>query len=213
MKAGKSGSLTVAITGGIGSGKTEAARIFGSLGVKVLYADQLAAHLVDSQPEIRSRIRREFGERVLLPEGTLNRKVMAQLVFKDSRLKEKLDAIVHPPVLEAIKHEIEKFKRSGAEALLMVEAALIFEARAGDLFDYVIVVDAPEEERIARIMKRDSMSRAEAVYRIRSQIPAESKVAKADFVVRNVGDRKSLERNCRFLHRLLLAAVRTPRPK
>ena len=213
MKAGRRGSLAVAITGGIGSGKSEAARIFGSLGTKILYADQLAANLVDAQPEIRNRIRREFGARALSPDGTLNRKVMAQLVFKDSRLKEKLDAIVHPPVLEAIKREIEKFKRSGSEAILMVEAALIFEAGAADFFDYVVVVDAPEEERIARIMKRDSMSRAEAVYRIRSQIPAESKVSKADFVIRNAGDRKTLERNCRFLHRLLLAAVRTPRAK
>ena len=213
MPTPDSRSLAVAITGGIGSGKTEAARIFGSLGVKVLYADQLAAHLVDSQPEIRRRIRREFGERVLSPDGMLNRKVMAQLIFKDSRLKEKLDAIVHPPVLEAIEREIEKFKRSGAGAILMVEAALIFEARADVLFDYVTVVDAPEKERISRIMKRDVLSRAEAVYRIRSQIPAESKVAEADFVIRNAGDRKLLERSCRFLHRLLVAAVRTPRPK
>ncbi|OLD77576.1 MAG: dephospho-CoA kinase [Ignavibacteria bacterium 13_1_40CM_2_61_4] len=213
MRTPDSRSFAVAITGGIGSGKTEAAKIFSSLGVKVLYADQFAAHLVDSQAEIRNRIRREFGERVVSREGTLNRKVMAQLVFTDNRLKEKLDAIVHPPVLEAIDREIEKFKRSGAESVLMVEAALIFEARADSLFDYVIVVDAPEEDRIARIMKRDRMSRAEAVYRIRSQIPAESKVAKADFVIRNSGDRKTLERNCRFLHRLLLAAVRTSGPK
>jgi dephospho-CoA kinase len=204
-------SFAVAITGGIGSGKTEAARIFASLGAKVLYADRLAAVLVDSRPAIRSRIRREFGDRVLSPDGTLNRKVMAQLVFKDSGLKERLDAIVHPPVLEAIEREIEKFKRSGAEPMLMLEAALIFEASAAGLFDYVIVVDAPEEERLARIMKRDSLSRAEAVYRMRSQMPAESKAAKADFVIRNAGDRKLLERNCRFLHRLLLAAVRTPR--
>src|SRR5206468_2167319 len=87
--------------------------------------------------------------------------------------------------------------------MMMIEAALLYEAHAEDLFDYVVVIDAPEEDRIARIMSRDHASRAEVLQRMRAQLPAASKVAKADFVMRNSGDLRILAQNCRFVHRIL----------
>ena len=196
--------LAVGITGGIGSGKTAAAHMFGSLGARVLYADRIASDLINSRLEIKKRIRETFGERVILQDGTLDRKAMSRLVFTDDGLKEKLDAIVHPRVLESIADEIARFKRSAKGAIIMIEAALLYEARAEGFFDYVIVVDAPEDERIARIMARDHSTRAEVLQRIKAQLPAESKVARADFVIRNSGDLRLLEKNCKFVHRILI---------
>lgn len=209
MKTNKKVSpLAVGITGGIGSGKTEAARIFASLGVRVLSADQIAADLIDARPEIRSRIKRTFGERVILRDGTLDRKAMARLVFGDDGLKEQLDAIVHPAVLRAIEDEIARFRRRGEGAIIMIEAALLYEACAEGLFDYVVVVDAPEEKRIARVIIRDHVSRAQALQRMRAQLPAESKAARADFVIRNAGNPALLEKSCRFVHRVLVDLAR-----
>jgi dephospho-CoA kinase len=204
----KTSSLSVGITGGIGSGKTAAAKIFGSLGAKVLFADELATRLIDTRREIRNRIKRALGEHALRPDGSLDRKAVARMVFNDDRLLTKLDEIVHPEVLEAMQDEISRFSRSGRGGIIMIEAALLYEAHAEGMFDYVIVVDAPERDRIARIMSRDHVSRGEVLQRMKSQLPAAGKVAKADLVVRNSGDLRTLDENCRFVFRILTGLTR-----
>src|SRR5258707_1776696 len=107
----KTPPLAVGITGGIGSGKTASAKIFGTLGAKVLFADEIAARLIDTQRATRNRIKRAIGAASLLPDGSLDRKAVAKLVFNDDRLKAKLDEIVHPAVLEAIEDAISRFRR------------------------------------------------------------------------------------------------------
>src|SRR2546425_7585079 len=102
----KTSPLAVGITGGIGSGKTASAKIFGTLGAKILFADEIAARLIDTQPATRNRIKRALGGGALLPDGSLDRKAVAKLVFNDDRLKAKLDEMVNPAVREAIQDEM-----------------------------------------------------------------------------------------------------------
>ena len=104
--------LAIGITGGIGSGKSEVCKIFSSHGASVLYADVIARELIDTDPLIKKRIQRAFGADIYLPDGTLNRKQMARLAFSDDSLKEKLNAIVHPSVLEYLESKIKQFKKN-----------------------------------------------------------------------------------------------------
>jgi|ERR1041384_892401 dephospho-CoA kinase len=202
--------LAVGITGGIGGGKTQAARIFKKLGATVLFADRIASELIDSREEIRERIQHALGRSALFPDGRLNRKKVAELVFSDHHLRRKLDSIVHPFVLRSIRERIAHFKAQARSPLIMVEAALLFEARAISMFDYVIVVDAPEDVRMRRVMGRDGSARPEVLRRIKAQLPAEHKTARADFVIYNGGDLAVLEKNCRFLHRILIELASHP---
>jgi dephospho-CoA kinase len=197
-------TIAVGITGGIGSGKTEVSRIFELLGAKILYADTIAKEITNKNDTVRSRIKKEFGNDSYLPDGTLDRKGIAKLVFQSEELIEKLNAIIHPFVLEQIKKEIQREKAKNTVPLLGVEAALIYEVKSEKMFDYVIVVDAPEEQRIERIVKRDGATRTEVLNRIRSQLLAEEKTKKAEFVIQNTGDFSSLERTCSFIYNLLV---------
>lgn len=196
--------IAVGITGGIGSGKSEACRLFESLGARTLYADAIARELSDTDPTVKSRIARQFGPQVYHSAGKLNRKEMAKLVFQDHHQREKLDAILHPVALRQIEREITTARRKGGSGILLVEAALLYETGADEMFDYIIVVDAPEGERIARVMSRDSVSKSEVLERINAQLPIAEKVERADFVIRNSADLLALQSNCRFLYNLLL---------
>jgi len=201
-------TLAVGITGGIGSGKTDACRVFESLDVPVRYADLIARDLIDTHPEIKKQMARAFGAQVYGSNGRLDRKQVAKLVFHEEKLHARINAIVHPFVLEAMEKEIQRAKRSASAPIIIVEAALIYESGADRLLDYVIVVDAEEERRIKRVMERDGVSRSEVLERMHAQMPARDAAGRADFVIANNADRGALEEQCRFLYRLLEALAR-----
>lgn len=196
--------LTVGVTGGIGSGKSSVCKFFEKLGVKILYADNIARELTESHEGIKKQIRKIFGSEVFSHDGQLNRKKLADLVFSNQKLKEQLNAIVHPYVFKVIEKEIRKVEQTKSSPFVIHEAALIYESGADEDLDYVIVVDADEDTRIQRVMKRDNVTREKVLQRINSQMPVEEKRTRADFVVKNNGDIKSLERKVKFLYYLLL---------
>jgi dephospho-CoA kinase len=203
-------SLAVGLTGGIGSGKSQACRLLAGLGAKTLSADLIARELLDTDASLKVKVQKLFGTEIYLQDGTLDRKRVAKRVFQDPALKESLEAIVHPETLKAIDSEIDRISAAGEAAVIVVEAALIFEARAENMFDYVVVVDAPEEARVQRVMERDKVSRHEVEDRMGAQMSAEDKVGRADFVLKNSADLAALERNTRFLFTLLLSISRMP---
>jgi dephospho-CoA kinase len=196
--------LRIGLTGGIGSGKSLVAAIFRSLGAPVLSADEIAKNLTNSDPMVKKRIREEFGTAVFKRDGSLDRKAMADIVFANKEKRKKLNAIVHPAVIKRIDEETRKLEGNRDTPFVIHEAALIFEAGVDKKLDYVIVVDADEDKRIQRVMERDGISRTDVQRRIDAQIPAEMKRKMADFVIKNDGDRKSLEHRVRFLHHLFL---------
>jgi dephospho-CoA kinase len=177
--------------------------MFEQLGAKVVSADALAKELMISDAKVREEIRLTFGSDAYLPDGTLNRSFLAKKVFADPYQLELLNSIVHPAVIESIEKQIAREEKSGAYSMFIVEAALIFEAGIENMFEYLIVVTADEEDCIKRVMKRDNSSREEILKRMKSQIDQKRKVGQADFVIHNTGTMKELKAKVEFVFNLL----------
>ncbi len=178
---------TLGVTGGIGSGKTTVCRIFEELGARVFSADQEGKKLLVDDPTARKAIVGAFGEESYLPDGTLNREYLAEEVFNDEEKLRIINGIVHPRVFRRFTEARERAARDGA-ALLVHEAALIYEAGAEKHLDAVAVVDADREIRIERVMERDGVSREDVLARMENQLPPQELRERADFVIENDGD-------------------------
>ena len=202
-------TLAVGVAGGIGSGKTEACKEFESLGIRILSADHIARDIIDSDPGVKKKIVKLFDEQVYV-DGHLDRKYVARKIFGDDRLQHKLNAIVHPVVIQHIDNIVEEAKRESTEAIIMIEAALLFESGADGMLDYVILIDADEEHRIERVMKRDTITRQAVLERIRSQMPVRDARQRADFIIHNNGNLSKLKEQAQFLFRLLMSIARGP---
>ncbi len=181
------------LTGGIASGKSAVAARLRDRGVPVIDADQLAREAVAVGSDGLAEVVKLFGPEVLLPDGSLDRKKVAGLVFGDDAKRTALNAIVHPRVSTLTFKAASKLRDEG-EALVCYEAALIVENNLADMFRPLIVVSAPEDVQVARAMKRDGATADEARARIRAQMPLAEKVAKADFVIENTGSLDDLNK-------------------
>jgi len=179
--------IKIGITGGIGCGKSELCRLLEQRGIPIIHADLVAREMMESHPEIRTQLKQAFGNDVYMPDGKLDRKRLAALIFNDELAKHRVNSIVHPHVIEYQKNELEKLERSGQYRFAGVEAALIFEARAEKQFDVIVVVAASEQTVIRRLMKRDGLSKQEIMKRIAAQMPLEEKIKRADIVIYNDG--------------------------
>jgi dephospho-CoA kinase len=193
--------VAAGLTGGIGSGKSTAANFLRDLGAHILDADRLAKDLLNTDRDIRQEIIQVFGAGLYSRQDFLDRDKLARVVFDDSRALQKLNAIVHPAVIARIQSEIGKYrKRKGP---MVIEAALFYEAGIDTIVDYMIVVDAEEEIRVQRVMKREGCTRSDVMKRIKLQMPAGEKVKRADFVMLNSGPLSELSKKCLFLYGLL----------
>ena len=191
--------LVIGVTGGIGSGKTEVCQRLAALGLKVLNADQIAREISESDPEVRNALIMYFGEGILNSDGLLNRRKLGELVFSNEAARRQINQIIHPRVLQQISQEIEACRRAGDCWVVIIEAALIYEVGMEKSLDGVVVVDAPVQARIDRIRQRDGLTRQEIENRIKSQMPLEEKVKRADFVVDNSGSISDLEQKVKEL--------------
>ena len=179
--------LKIGITGGIGCGKSEVCRMLEQQGIPIIHADLVAKEMMDKNEEIKSQVKKVFGEEAYLSSGKLDRKRVAEIIFNDGEAKLTINNIVHPHVIQYQKTELEKLKRSGKHRFAGVEAALIFEAGAGQQFDVIVVVAASEQTVVERLMKRDELSREQIRRRIKSQMPLAEKIKRADIVIHNDG--------------------------
>jgi len=205
--------LRVGLTGGLGSGKSTAAQRFAALGARVFSADAIGRQLMQPGEAVYAAIVAHFGLGVVKadgsPRGTLDRSALARIAFTDGRLEE-LNAIVHPAVIARQAELIDEVAARDANAVAIVESALIFETKDGGeggchkRFDRLILVKASEELKIARFVVRAAGQKtlsaearraleAEARRRIARQIDDESKAAKCDFVLTNNGSIEQLQ--------------------
>ena len=176
--------LKIGITGGIGSGKTTICKIFEILGIPVYYADEQAKDLVVKNPDLKKKIIELLGEKAYLEDGSYNRTYVADVVFKDKKKLEKLNQIVHPAVFS----DGEQWHLAQKNVpYTLKEAALLFESKGYQLLDKTILVVAPKEVRIERVMKRDNTSKAAILDRISKQMPDAEKIKLADFIILNDG--------------------------
>jgi len=194
---------TLGVTGGIGSGKSTVCRMLEELGASVFYADDVAKRLMEEDERVRDEIREAFGAESYRPDGALNRHYLAQTVFKDPVLVERINQIVHPRVFAAFEEERKRAERAGVP-LLVEEAALIFESGADKHLDAVAVVDAPQEVRVRRVVERDGVTPEQVRARMAHQLPAEELRARADYVIVNEGSPELLRKEVEALYRSLV---------
>ncbi len=173
--------LQIGLTGNIGSGKTTVCKIFEILGVPVFYADLRARAIMGNQA-VKEQIISIFGLKVAEKRGEINRKALAEVVFNDKTMLEKLNGIIHPLVREDYNQWI--LVQANPKYVIQ-EAAILFEAGLASRFHKVIVVAAPPDVRIDRVMKRDGVSRPEVLKRASNQFEQEVLISLADFVVHN----------------------------
>lgn len=190
--------LRIGLTGGIGSGKSTVAAIFGVLGIPVYHADAAAKRMMQEDPELKRGITEAFGPQAY-SNGMLDRAWLSAHVFSDPLNISRINALVHPAT---IRDALEWMKRQKSPYALK-EAALVFESGSEKDLDYVIGVSAPEEIRIRRVMQRDGVTREKVLDRIRHQMDDDEKIRRCDFVILN-DDRtmlipQVLELHARFL--------------
>ena len=185
--------LKVGLTGAIGSGKSTVGKMFAALGARVIEADVIARELMQPGQSVYEEVVRAFGRDILNPDGTIDRGKVADRAFGSprhpgSRVAE-LNRIVHPAVGRAQEQWMAEVGRGDADAVIVVEAALIFEAGLQGQFDRIVVVTCPAETRVQRWMARnhveETVARRELERRMAAQWPEEKKIASADFVIDN----------------------------
>jgi dephospho-CoA kinase len=217
--------LRVGLTGGLGSGKTTAAKLFAALGAHMLQSDAIGRELMEPGQAVYTAVVAHFGGGIVSADGTLDRAALARIAFAEGRVEE-LNAIVHPAVIAKQAELSEAIFAQDAAAVVMVESALIFETnysgtgRWQSRFDRIILVTAAEDLKIARFVARSSPEgpisetlraelEAEARRRLAQQISDERKSALCDYVLTNDGPLKELEWQVDQLWPILKAAARS----
>ena len=179
----------VALTGGIGSGKSLVANYFFTLGAEVLDADQISRQVIERGTPGFDEVVATFGDSVL-KDGEINRRALGEIIFADPEKRKALEAIIHPKVQQALA---TARKALGENEILIYEIPLLVETGAADRFDQVITVEAPLEARIERLKKR-GLHQSEIEKRIASQATPEQRISVANTVIDNDGDEEELLR-------------------
>ncbi|MCR4439750.1 MAG: dephospho-CoA kinase [bacterium] len=205
--ASKQGTgIVVGLTGGIGSGKSAVARLLSRYGLPVIHADAIGHEVTSSDPAVQAALRAAFGEQIFAPDGKLRREELAAIVFAHPQARQKLNAIVHPPMRQRIDAQVAAHLATGAP-IVVVDAALLGEADLVSHMDYLVVVYAPLEERVERIRRRNGLSEEQVRARMAAQMPLEEKVRLADYVVENSGSLFALRAQVRALFSWLQARL------
>lgn len=172
--------LKVAITGGIGSGKSLVCQVFKTLGIPIFYADDTSNQLVENNLELKASIIELFGKEAYI-NGNYNRKFIGNIVFSNPEKLQLLNDLIHPLAIQAAKQWFEEQHAPYA----IKEAAILFESNAQQDIDIVIGITAPEAVRIERVMQRTGYNKEEVIKRIALHMPDEEKMAKCDYVIQN----------------------------
>lgn len=181
--------LVVALTGGIGAGKSTVAQNFAELGALVIDADQLARMAIERGSDGFAEVLLRFGDEIVL-NGDIDRKKLAEIVFSNEAARKDLEKIIHPRVQAIFSEAVEDLDE---DDILIYEIPLLVETDAAEKFDYIITVEADEELRKERLLKR-GLYISQIDKRMAAQATQESREAIADFVIYNDGDEDSLLR-------------------
>lgn len=180
--------LIVGLTGGVASGKTTVSKTFEEEGAYLIDADLIARELVQPHSPAHEEIIRVFGKEILLEDGTVHRKKLADRVFSDTEERKRLNRILHPRIREEMERRIKGIAVKDPDAIIVVDAPLLLEAGLQRDVDLVVVVTSREEQQIERLGDRAGTTPEGARKIIASQMPLEEKMNVADFVIRNEGE-------------------------
>ncbi|MGE5561500.1 MAG: dephospho-CoA kinase [Chloroflexota bacterium] len=183
----------IGLTGGIASGKSTVSRILREMGAEIVDADVLAHEVLRPGTEGWAQVVATFGNDILRPDGTINRRLLGKKVFPDPEAVRKLNGIVHPRVIRASVERIESARRiwGTSQHLLVIDAPLLIEAGMHTMVDEVWVVKVDEHTQLERLMQRDKFTIGEAIARVHAQMPLSEKLTYADRVIDNTGSVES----------------------
>ena len=192
--------LRVGLTGGLASGKTFVGEALASYGCLLVEADQLGHLVLEPGGEAYDGVVREFGREILDADGHINRRRLAGLVFGSPGKLERLNNLVHPPVLRREEEMIAAFRAREPKGIAVVEAAILIETGSYRRFDRIILVTCSEEQQRERAMRRDGASEADVLARLSRQMPLEEKRKFADFVLDTSGTKEDTLRQTREVY-------------
>ena len=199
------------LTGGVASGKSTAARMFAGLGAKIIDADRLGHELIRRGLPAYEEILHHIGLDILDPAQEIDRKRLGAIVFSDPQKLHELNAILHPRIIEGVQLLAAGFRARNPHAVILVDAALIFEAGIGGQFTKVIIAWCEPEQQIERLIANAGISREDAERRIHAQMPVEEKRRRADYVVDCSGSLDKTRRQVKTLYpKLARLAERQP---
>ncbi len=181
--------LVVGVTGGIASGKTTVMRLLAQKGIPGISSDDLAHDVIKKGKPAYRAIVRAFGSGVLDNDRQINRVKLALVVFSNPAQLKRLERMVHPQVIRELKRFIQRH-----HGVIAVDIPLLFEAKLTHLVDRILVVYCSRPQQLSRMLKRDKLSRSQALARLKAQWPLASKLKGADIVVRNTGNSSKLRR-------------------
>lgn len=185
---------TIAITGGIGAGKSYVCRVLEQQGATIFYTDPAAKHIIRTNPQVQREIRAVVGNDVYAADGTLVKPILARYLCQGAAFSRRIDAIVHPRVAEAWHEFLAAHRHIAPRSKhIYMECALLFESGFERFVDHTLLVTCPDELRIARVMQRDDIDRATALRWMALQMPEEEKQRRSDFTLINDGNADILE--------------------
>ncbi|HVT19874.1 MAG TPA: dephospho-CoA kinase [Mycobacteriales bacterium] len=203
--------LNVGLTGGIGAGKSEVTRRFAALGAHIIDADALAREVVEPGTPGLEAVVAEFGPEVRAADGSLDREAVAAKVFADDEARARLNAIVHPLIGERVFALLAEYEAADPDGILINDVPLIAEAGVAERYEVIVVVDAPVDTQLDRLVRLRGMTREAAQARIDVQASREQRLALADFVITNDGDLDALDRQVADVWAELKARAHKPR--
>jgi dephospho-CoA kinase len=195
--------LLVGLTGGLATGKSHVGRQLAELGCLLVKADEIGHLVLMPGGEAYQPAIDEFGPEILDPDGTINRKKLAAMVFQHPERLEKLNRLVHPPVRARTRAAIDEFAARNPNGIAVMEAAILVETGTYRNYDRLIVVICAEEQQIRRAMERDRITREEAEARLRRQLPLAEKIKYADYVIDTSGSREDTAAQTRAVYEAL----------
>jgi dephospho-CoA kinase len=197
----------IGLTGGIAAGVSLVAGIFRELGAVVIEADRVAREVVAPGTEAYRKILDAFGADLALPDGSLDRRRLGQIVFKDAAARRRLNTITHPEIRRRIQEQVERLAEERPDAIVLVDIPLLLDTAARDAFelDGIVVVLATPEQQISRLIARDGLELEEAEQRLASQRPLADKATEADWVIDNTGTVERIRTQVEALWRELTA--------
>lgn len=197
-------TAVIGLTGGIGSGKSTVARLFGELGIHWVDADDVARQVVEPGTPALEQIRQHFGDRILDPQGGLDRAALRAIVFRDPDQRTWLEGLLHPLIRQELQRQLVPEHYDQAYSILV--SPLLLETDQHTMVQNIVVIDVPVETQIARTMARDNNDRSQVERIIAAQMPREEKLKKADEVIDNDVSLNDVKRQVEAIHKTLLVA-------
>jgi dephospho-CoA kinase len=186
--------MNIGLTGGIACGKSTVSAMLVHRGAILVDADQIAREVVEPSSPVLHEVAEQFGNEVLLLDGSLNRKKLGEMIFGNDEARKKLESLLHPPIRALMRGRMEAFEQLHPDKLVVVDVPLLYESGLEYMFDKILVVFVPRDVQLQRLVERDKLSLEQAEARLKAQMDIELKRERADIVIDNRGTLEETEK-------------------